>query len=49
MLNDTRIDLAKQGVDIEIYVGNDINAFYIAKLLAPNRRILCASPSYIAQ
>ena len=49
MLNDTRIDLAKQGVDIEIYVGNDIKEFYITKQLAPNRRILCASPSYLAQ
>ena len=25
------------------------SAFYIAKQLAPNRRILCASPNYIAQ
>lgn len=36
-----------KGIDIEIRVGDDINELYIARQLATNRRILCASPEYL--
>jgi DNA-binding transcriptional LysR family regulator len=49
MLCDEEVDLVEKGVDIEIHVGNDIKDLYIARLLAPNRRILCAAPAYLQQ
>jgi len=47
-LSDQEIDLFEEDVDIEIRIGDDIKDLYIAKLLFENRRILCASPEYIA-
>ncbi|WP_373099142.1 MULTISPECIES: LysR family transcriptional regulator [Pasteurellaceae] len=46
-LTDHKIDLIKENVDLEISVGNDLNDRYFAKKLVENKRILCASPSYI--
>ncbi|EDH9827069.1 LysR family transcriptional regulator [Salmonella enterica subsp. enterica serovar Limete] len=46
-LTDREVDLVEEGVDIEIRVGDDINELYIARQLATNRRILCASPEYL--
>lgn len=42
-LTDREVDLVEEGIDIEIRVGDDINELYIARQLATNRRILCAS------
>lgn len=47
MLSDKPVNLVEEGVDIEIHVGDDINELYIARKLADNRRILCASPDYL--
>lgn len=40
-------DLIAQHVDLDIHVGNQIAPNLIAKKIANNRRILCASPDYI--
>ncbi|WP_158781915.1 LysR substrate-binding domain-containing protein [Pantoea sp. BAV 3049] len=47
VLSDREVDLIDEGVDIEILVGDDIKDLYIARRLAANRRILCASPDYL--
>ncbi len=49
LLSDRDVDLVEEGIDIEIHVGNDFKEIYIAKKLATNRRILCASPDYLHQ
>lgn len=40
-------DLITQHVDLDIHIGNHIAPDLIAKKLADNYRILCASPSYL--
>ncbi|KAB7897451.1 LysR family transcriptional regulator [Rouxiella sp. S1S-2] len=47
-LSDREVDLVEEDVDIEIRIGEDIKDLYIAKLLFENKRIICASPAYIA-
>ena len=47
-LTDTKLDLIKEGIDLEIMVGEAFNDRYYAKKIAENRRILCASPLYFA-
>lgn len=42
-------DLVAQHVDLDIHIGNEIAPNLIAKKLANNRRILCASPHYLQQ
>lgn len=41
-------DLITQHVDLDIHIGNQIAPNLIAKKLADNIRILCASPEYLA-
>lgn len=48
-LFDRQIDLNRDNVDLDIRINDDIPDNYIAKLLAKNQRILCASPEYIQQ
>ena len=40
-------DLVAQHVDLDIHIGNQIAPNLIAKKLASNSRILCASPAYL--
>lgn len=42
-------DLIAQQVDLDIHVGNQIAPNLIAKKLAHNIRVLCASPEYLAK
>ncbi len=42
-------DLIAQHVDLDIHIGNQIAPNLIAKKLAPNQRILCASPHYLKE
>ncbi|KJV49000.1 LysR family transcriptional regulator [Pantoea sp. BL1] len=49
ILSDREIDLMQSGTDVDIQVGDDLNHAYIARKLAANRRILCASPDYLSQ
>jgi len=48
-LFDRQIDLNRDNVDLDIRINDDIPDNYIAKLLAKNQRILCASPAYLKQ
>lgn len=41
------VNLLEEGVDLDVRVGNEISPHFIAKPLASNRRVLCASPSYL--
>jgi LysR family transcriptional activator of dmlA len=43
------VDLANEGVDLDIRVGDDIAPNLIARQLASNHRILCASPAFVAR
>lgn len=46
---DCLIDLAQEGIDLDIRVGNEIAPQLLARKLADNRRILCASPAYLSR
>ncbi|MFV3402966.1 MULTISPECIES: LysR substrate-binding domain-containing protein [Pseudomonas] len=46
-IQDRLVDLMEEGVDLDIRVGNDISPHVIAKPLAKNHRVLCASPGYL--
>ena len=46
-IRDDLVDLAEEGVDLDIRVGNDIAPTLFAKKLASNRRVFCASPDYL--
>ncbi|GKX56215.1 transcriptional activator TtdR [Leminorella grimontii] len=46
-LFDRQIDLSRDGIDLDIRINDDIAENYIARRLAENKRILCASPAYI--
>lgn len=46
-LFDRQIDLSRDNIDLDIRINDDIPENYIARLLAKNRRILCAAPAYI--
>jgi LysR family transcriptional activator of dmlA len=46
-LFDRVVDVAGEGFDLDIRIGDDIAGHLIAKRLATNYRVLCASPSYL--
>lgn len=48
-LSDTIIDLAANGIDVAIRIGELKDSALIAKKLAPNRLVVCASPTYLAE
>ncbi|WP_340619983.1 LysR substrate-binding domain-containing protein [Xenorhabdus siamensis] len=48
-VEDRLVDLATEGIDLDIRIGDDIDDNLIARKLASNRRILCASPAYLAR
>jgi len=47
-LFDRLVDVAAEGFDLDVRVGNDIAPHLIARQLAPNHRVLCAAPTYLA-
>lgn len=49
ILSDREIDLMQSGTDVDIQVGDNLNHSYIARKLAANRRVLCASSEYLAR
>jgi DNA-binding transcriptional LysR family regulator len=49
MLNDRYIDPLEEGVDVTVRIGELPDSSLIARRLAPARRVLAASPDYIAQ
>ncbi len=46
-LNDQRVDLVSSGFDLAIRIGALDDSTLVARKLAANRRILCASPQYL--
>ncbi|KJK26265.1 LysR family transcriptional regulator [Burkholderiaceae bacterium 16] len=46
---DRLIDVATEGFDLDIRVGDEIAPHHIARRLGDNRRVLCASPAYLAR
>ncbi|MBB3103264.1 LysR family transcriptional regulator [Azomonas macrocytogenes] len=46
-LTDTVLDLVESGVDLAVRYGALDDSSYISQPLAPNHRILCASPDYL--
>ncbi|HYQ50222.1 MAG TPA: LysR substrate-binding domain-containing protein [Pseudomonas sp.] len=48
-VHDRLVDLASEGIDLDIRVGDTLAPNLIAKRLARNRRVLCASPGYLAR
>jgi len=49
MLNDRYIDPLEEGVDITVRIGELPDSSLIARRLAPARRVLAASPEYLAR
>ena len=48
VLSDSLSDLLRDDIDLAIRFGVPTDSSFIAKPLAPNRRVLCASPGYLA-
>lgn len=48
-LSDERVDLTAQRVDVAIRIGILPDSDLVATRLAPSRRLVCASPAYLAQ
>ncbi len=46
---DRIVDVATEGFDVDVRVGDDIAPHLIARRLATNHRVLCAAPSYVAK
>ncbi|MEM5338425.1 LysR substrate-binding domain-containing protein [Paraburkholderia azotifigens] len=46
-LFDRIVDVAGEGFDLDIRIGDEIAPHLIAKRLASNHRVLCASPAYL--
>ena len=48
-LTDSFVDLVEAGADVAVRVGEREDSSLVARRLARNRRILCASPNYLAR
>jgi DNA-binding transcriptional LysR family regulator len=46
--SDWTVDLVSEGYDVAVRVGTLESSNLVARRLAPNRRLLCASPDYLA-
>jgi LysR family transcriptional activator of dmlA len=46
---DRLVDITGEGFDLDVRVGDEIAPHLVARKLAPNHRVLCASPSYLAR
>lgn len=46
---DRLVDVAGEGFDLDVRVGDEIAPHLIARRLADNHRVLCASPAYLAR
>lgn len=48
-MNDRFVDLVEEGFDVAVRIGALASSSLIARKLAPVRRVVCASPAYLAQ
>ncbi|MEE8189064.1 MAG: LysR family transcriptional regulator [Kiloniellales bacterium] len=48
-LNDRFVDLVEEGFDVGVRIAKLEDSSLIARRLAPNRRVLCAAPAYMAE
>lgn len=48
-LNDRKVDIVEEGVDIALRIGHLKSSSLIARHLAPVRLVMCASPDYLAR
>jgi len=46
---DRVVDVAAEGFDLDVRVGDEISPHLVARRLASNHRVLCASPAYLAR
>lgn len=49
MLNDRNVNLVEEGVDVAIRIGHLADSSLIARKLGQIRRVVCASPKYLAR
>ncbi|EMT6577940.1 MULTISPECIES: LysR substrate-binding domain-containing protein [Providencia] len=47
-LTDKSVDIISENIDVDICIGGAIAEQFIARRIAQNQRILCASPTYLA-
>lgn len=47
-LTDKSVDIISENIDVDICIGGAIAEQFIARRIAQNQRILCASPAYLA-
>lgn len=47
LLSDSYIDMVAQRIDAAVRIGDLEDADYVARRLAPNKRLLCAAPAYL--
>lgn len=48
-LTDERTDLVAEGIDVAVWLGSLQDSSMIARRLGPGRRVMCASPDYLAR
>jgi DNA-binding transcriptional LysR family regulator len=46
-LTDRVVDLAREGYDLGVRIGGEIDPSFVAVKLADNRRVVCATPGYL--
>lgn len=46
---DRVVDVAAEGFDVDVRVGDEISPHLVARRLASNQRVLCAAPAYLAR
>ena len=46
---DRLVDVAAEGVDLDVRIGDEIAPHLIARKLGSNERVLCAAPAYLAR
>jgi len=49
MMSDRFVDLVEEGFDLAVRIGSLAESSMIAKKLSPIRRVICASPDYLAR
>ncbi len=48
-LTDNFVDIIRDGVDVAVRIGELADSSLVARKLSPDRRVICAAPSYLAK